>query len=720
VSIPSNQPAPELDARVDALISALTLEEKVDMLAGTSWMETLAKDRLGIPYIHMADGPNGVVARDYPFPKRGADGAPIPPAAPEPTTAFPTAVSRAATWDVDLVRRIGVAMGAESRAFGRDMLLGPTLNIQRVPHTGRNFESFSEDPYLAARMGVATIAGIQSQDVIACAKHFAANNQERWRHTVSAEVDERTLHEIYLPAFKAAVEEAGVWSVMSAYNRINGAWAAENPYLLRETLKERWGFRGFVVSDWVSTHSAIESANAGLDLEMPGAEGRAQLLSLGSGELREFATASGEPADPHGYFNRRHLVPAAESGAVKPEVIDDMARRLLRAMAANGLFERGRPAQHVAPDSVALNREAAAAGMVLLRNERDVLPLAAPASIAVIGPNADVARTGAGGSSGVVAGHRVSPLDGIRARAGAAARVTHAIGCYMENDRRAPEDAAAHAAAFDEAVRAARDADVAIVCVGFAPYLESEGFDRRSLSLPQGQDELIAAVAAANQNTVVVVFAGTPITMEWLPGVAGVLYAWYPGSEAGDAVADILFGDREPAGRLPITFPRRWEDSPVFAHYPGVEGSVEYAEGLAIGYRHFDAVEVEPLFPFGHGLGYTTFDYASLAVSVTGQSAEVTFSVRNSGARAGVAVPQVYVRDIESSLARPPKELKGFASVRLAPGESREVVVSLPASAFAFYDPAIHDWRAEPGDFEILVAASAADIRLRATVALAR
>lgn len=715
MSIPSNQPAPELDARVDAIVARMTIEEKVDMLAGASWMETVGNAHLGIPYIHMADGPNGVVASDYPFPQPGPDGAPVAPAPPEPTTAYSTGVSRAATWDVYLAGRVGAAMGAEARAFGRDMLLGPTVNIQRVPHGGRNFESFSEDPYLASRMTVATIEGIQSQDVIACVKHFAANNQERWRHTVSAEVDERTLHEIYLPAFKAAVEEAGVWSVMSAYNRVNGVWAAENPYLLRETLKERWGFRGFVVSDWVSTHSAIESANAGLDLEMPGGEGRAQLLGLGSPELREFATASGEPADSHGYFNRRHLIPAVESGAVQPAVIDDMVRRLLRAMAANGLFERQRPNVHVAPDVVALNREAAAAGMVLLRNERGVLPLAGPASIAVIGPNADVARTGSGGSSSVVAEHRVSPLEGIRARAVEGTRVAYAIGCYMEDDRRAPQDAATHAAALDDAVLLARESDVAIVCAGLAPYLESEGFDRRSLGLPQGQDELIAAVAAANPNTIVVVFAGSPVTMDWLPDVAGVVYAWYPGSEAGNALADILFGDTEPAGRLPITFPRRWEDSPAFGRYPGVDGSVEYSEGLAVGYRHFDAASVEPLFPFGHGLAYTTFDYEALTVGVTGHAAEVTFTVRNTGPRGGVAVPQVYVRDIASSLPRPPKELKGFASVRLAPGESRQLSIALPASAFAFYDPAIHDWRVEPGEFEILVCASATDIRLRAT-----
>ena len=445
--------------------------------------------------------------------------------------------------------------------------------------------------------------------------------------TINAKIDERVLHEIYFPAFRAAVQEAGVWSVMSAYNKLNGTWCSENPYLLTDILKTRWGFRGFVVSDWGAVHTTVETANAGLDIEMP-----------------------------HGKFlTRELLLPAISSGQVKQAVIDDKVRRMLRAMFSIGLFERpesdGGPVD--TPEQRAVARAAATQGIVLLKNAGEVLPLLPRKirSIAVIGPNATVARVGGGGSAMVRPVYAASPLDGIRLRAGTRFKVGYALGCAMEGEE--TKGSPSSADLIQEATSLAATSDVAVVFVGHSLRIESEGFDRKSLELPAGQDELIEAIAKTNKNTVVVLNVGAPVLMgRWIDQVPAVVNAWFGGEEMGNAIADVLFGDVNPSGKLPITLLKEWKDSPAYGRYPGENGKVGYDEGLYVGYRHFDKHNIEPQFPFGHGLSYTMFTYSDLKVS-PGEPAQVSLNLRNSGTREGAEVVQLYVRDVQSSVDRP-------------------------------------------------------------------
>jgi beta-glucosidase len=616
-----------------------------------------------------------------------------------PATAFPAGVALAATWNPELIEQVGRTIGQEARTLNKDMMLAPCVNIQRTPYGGRNFESYSEDPYLASRMAVAYIKGVQGQGVIATVKHFAANNQEVERDTISVKVDERVLHEIYFPAFQAAVQEAGVWSVMSAYNKVNGTWCSENPHLLTEILKNRWGFKGFVVSDWGAVHTAVETTNAGLDIEMP--KGK--------------------------FLTKELLLPAISGGQVKQAVIDDKVRRMLRAMFSIGLFDRpesdGGPVD--TPEQRSVARTAATQSIVLLKNAGDILPLLPSRihSIAVIGPNAGVARIGGGGSAMVRPLYAVSPLDGIRLRAGTRFKIGSAIGCAMEGEDTEKTTPEARADLLKEATSLAATSDVAIVFVGDSSRIESEGFDRKSLELPTGQDDLIEAIAKTNKNTVVVMNVGAPVLMgRWIDQVPAVLNAWFAGEEAGNAIADVLFGDVNPSGKLPVTFIKEWKDSSAFGRYPGENGVVEYDEGLYVGYRHFDKGGIEPLFPFGYGLSYTTFEYSDLKLSpekvAPNQSERVSLNVHNTGSREGAEVVQVYVHDVQSSVDRPVKELKAFRRVVLKPGETQSVSFTLDKGAMAFYDPVKKDWVAEPGTFEVLVGASSRDIRLKATFEL--
>jgi beta-glucosidase len=801
-------PSSETDARVEELLSRMTLDEKLSLLAGTGF-DTVAIPRLGIPALHMTDGPAGI--------RTG------------PATSFPAGVALAASFDPELVERVGAAIAREAKAQGKNVLLAPCVNIQRAPHAGRNFESFGEDPFLAARVAVAYTRGVQSENVLASVKHYAANNQERERHTIDVRVDERTLHELYLPAFKAAVEEGGAWSVMAAYNQINGAFATENEYLLNEVLKRRWGFRGLVMSDWGAVKSTVPTLRAGLDLEMPTG------LFLNPTEVRK----------------------ALDGGAVTKALIDDKVRRTLRAMASLGLLDRAVPEGGAldTPAHRTLTREAARDSVVLLKNERALLPLDANRvrSVAVIGPNASVARLGGGGSAQVVPPYSVSPLEGIKRRVGGKVRVEHAPGVvaledtsviptenlrtpdgrerglqgeYFPNVELAGEPSikrvdpqlnfrwatGSPAAGFPDdrfstrwtsslvadvsgryslslssndggrlylddklvidlwadhatltgaavvelkageprrlrvehyesrghadvrlgwrrieegtlraAVEAAGRADVAVVFAGLSEATETEALDRADLNLPEGQDELIAAVVRANPRTVVVLNSGGPlIPRGWLERVPALVQAFYLGQEGGSALAEILFGDASPSGKLPASWPRRWEDSHAFGRYPGSGGVVSYTEGLLVGYRWFDAKRVAPLFPFGHGLSYTRFEYKGLRLTrdADGAHVGVEFEVANVGTRAGAEVAQVYVGDVESSLPRPPKELKGFAKVFLKAGERRRLTFKLPASAFAFYDPARHEWVAEAGEFNVAVGASSRDVRLEGRVRL--
>jgi beta-glucosidase len=700
-----------VEQRVEDLLHRMTPVEKAMMLSGSGWMETQPNARLGIPAIKMADGPLGV--RNWVGPSARTNAEPVL------TTSFPSGIAIGATWDVELAQRGGQALAQEVKALGRDMILGPTVNINRQPLWGRNFEGYGEDPYLTSRLGVAFIKGVQAEKVIPSVKHFAANNQEFERHRIDEKIDVRALHEIYFPAFKAAVQEAGVWAVMSAYNRVNGVWCAESPFLLTETLQKRWGFQGFVISDWGSTYSTAPTVAAGMNLEMPGGEA-----------MRKWMTTTDfqEAGNGAGWLTREKVLAAVAAGQLTEEAVDDSVRRMLRVMFSAGLFDTTRTGggEIDTAEQKAVARLAATESIVLLKNEGGALPLGSPKlrSVAVIGPSAAIPRTGGGGSSLVRPRYSVTALDGIKQAAGAQVKVDYALGVTMQGDDPVNETPEARARLRNEAVELARKADAAIVVVGNSFKLESENFDRPFMDLPAGQDDLIEAVAAANKNTTVVIVAGSPVTMtKWIGRVPAVVAAWYGGQEAGHAIGDILFGLQNPSGKLPVTFPKQWPDSPAYGNYPGEQLHVTYAEGIYVGYRGFDKRGVEPLFPFGHGLSYTKFDYTGLKISpakvAAGKQVEVTIEVRNSGSRAGAEIVQLYVHDVKSSVDRPLKELKGFQRVMLNPGESRNVSFTLDKSAMSFFSTAKDDWVAEPGAFEVWIGASSRDIRLKGTFELA-
>jgi beta-glucosidase len=696
-----------VEARVADLLHRMTLEEKVAMLAGSGWMESQPIERLGIPAIKMADGPMGV--RSWAGSSAVTNAANTPPVT---STAFPAGVAMAATWDPDLVLQEGRVIAQEVKALGRDMILGPTVNIARQPLWGRNFEGYGEDPYLASRLAAGYIKGVQGEGVIPSVKHFAANNQEFERHRIDEKIDERALQEIYFPAFQAAVQEGGVWSVMNAYNKLNGQYCAENAYLLRDVLRKQWGFKGFVISDWGSTYSTAATVNAGMDLEMPGGERMKEWLA------RPQTQADGNGA---GWLAPDKVLAAISAGQISTATVDENVSRILRIMFIAGLFDKPHAGggQVDTPEQKVVARTAATESIVLLKNAGDLLPLPRSVhSVAVVGPNAAVARTGGGGSSLVRPSYAVAPLDGIRERAGNQVQVTYAQGAAIPGEDAGKDSPSAQARLRQEAAAAAGKADAAIVVVGNAPSIESEGFDRKTLSLPAGQDELIQAVAVANKNTIVVINAGSPVAMEpWLDHVPAVLMMWYGGQEGGHAIAAVLFGDFTPSGKLPVTFPRKIEDTPAFGHYPGADLHTEYAEGIYVGYRHYDRGGIEPLFPFGHGLSYTRFDYSDLKVTPDkvppGRRVEVSATVKNSGPRAGAEVVELYLHQAKSTADRPPQELKGFRRVMLTAGQSQTVTFSLDRRAMSFYSPAKHAWVAEPGGFDVLVGASSRDIRLK-------
>ena len=707
-------PALSADERVRDLLPRMTLREKATLLAGAGWMESASIPRLGIPSIRMADGPLGVRAW---FGSSALTSATNAPQKVE-STAFPSGIAMAATWDPALVQQEGVAIAEEVKALGRDMILGPTVNINRIPLWGRNFEGYGEDPYLAGRMGVAYIRGVQSQGVIPSVKHFAANNEEFERHRIDAVVDERALEEIYFPAFKAAVEEGHAWTVMSAYNLLNGAHCGENAPLLRETLDRDWGFRGFVVSDWGSTYSTAPTVNAGMDLEMPGGPPFEAWIKR---------PQTAEQGSSGGWLAADKVLAAVKAGEITTATVDDNAGRILRVLFVSGLFDHPHTATGIVdtPAQQAIAREGATEGIVLLKNAGNLLPLEAGKihSIAVIGPNAAVARTGGGGSSMVRPKQAVSPLDGIRARAGAGVEINAAPGVGMEGEDPAQDTAEARAGALKQAVDAAAHSDVAVVVVGRYWRLEGEGHDIQTMDLPAGQDALIEAVERANPRTIVVVNTGSPVTMtRWIDNTSALLDIWYPGEEDGAALAAILFGDANPSGKLPVTFPKRIEDSPAFANYPGTDLKVHYAEGIYVGYRYFDSRKVAPQFPFGYGLSYTTFSLSHLTVSptTTAGAAVVTAEVKNTGVRAGAEVVQLYVHDGHAKVDRPVHELKGFERVVLAPGETKTVRFRLDRAALSYWSVEKHAWVADPGDFRIEVGTSSRELPLQARLTLTK
>jgi beta-glucosidase len=783
------------EQRIEKLLKKMTLEEKARMTSGLDGMNSQAVARLKIPALRMTDGPNGVRW--------------------DKTTAFPTGIALAANWDAPMALAMGRALGREARGRGRDVLLGPCVNINRHPFGGRNFESYGEDPWLASRVAVAWVSGLQAQGVGASTKHFAANNQETLRDRIDTRVEERALREIYWPVFEAAVKEAGTLTVMAAYNRLNGEFCSANDLLLNQVLKKEWGFEGLVVSDWGATHAGAEAAAAGLDLEMPGP----------------------------GEFMGAKLAVAVKNGSLKEAVLDGQVRRILRVMLRLGLLDQvpgEKPALVNSPENQACARAVAEGGAVLLKNEAGALPLdlAKIKRLAVVGPGAAVARTGGGGSSQISPPYAVSPLEGLRARLKGKVDILYAQGAARSDDveampasalknvqaeyfantelKGAPtlkraetqvdfdwgqaspgaglpvdkfsvrysgsfvapksgeislgcrgddgyrlkvngktviENWSDHAAEtrlarmkveegksypFEleyyeneggaaltlgwrvdkdyvaEAIAAAKAADAVVVFVGLSDQFESEGMDRKDFSLPGGQNDLILSMAAANKRVIVVNESGSPVNVEpWIASVGALLQAWFPGMEGGNALAALLVGDKNPSGKLPVTFPKRLEDVPSFANFPGDSKTVSYKEGLFVGYRHYDSRQVEPRFEFGKGLSYTTFEYSGLSLARKGSVAVASFTLKNSGNREGAEVAQLYVRPPKSALPRPMQELKAFEKVALKPGESRAVSLVLNERSFQYWNPAKHAWVADAGSYGIQIGSSSRDLRLK-------
>jgi beta-glucosidase len=817
---------------VESILKQLTLKEKVFLLSGRDSWATMPVNRPlegavnGIPVLIMTDGPHGVRA-NQPDAGRALSG---------PTTAFPTGVSLASSWNPALVEQVGLALGEETKAMGCDILLGPCVNIVRTPIAGRNFEAYAEDPYLAGRIGVAYVKGVQGAGAGTSLKHFAANNQEIERYRGSSEVDERTLREIYLPHFEMVVKEAQPWTVMCSYNRINGVYASQNHHLLTEILKDEWGFKGLVVSDWTANHTTTESVKGGLDLEMPG------------------------PAKWYGPL----LMEAVAIWQIEESDIDKAVRRILGVILRSGKLNGTAPQGSVnTPAHQALARQAAEEAITLLKNKNNILPLKPQQiqAVAVIGSAALEYSVSGGGSALVEPPYRVAPLTSLRRALGDQVEIRYETGadnwlelpvlksayvtpskgegqglygeyyagegfegkplmeridprldfwwftsgpteglsqrfsvrwtgklevptsgrytlrvqntgraCLFLDGKQVTEsstdpqkitDVATSEVMLDlvkgqaydlrfelvnsrsgdftnvrlnmgttpavddrieQAVALAKEAEVALVFVGDNEQCETEGTDRPNLRLPGRQDELVQRVAAANPNTVVVLNVGAPVEMPWIDQVAAVVQAYYPGLEGGEAIRKVLTGEVNPSGKLTVTYPKRFEDTPSFTNlsYNGAR-QVRYGEGIFVGYRYYDSANVEPLFPFGHGLSYTTFEYAHLQAPAeiqAGQSFEVSLDVTNTGPVAGQEVVQLYVRDVACSEARPYKELKGFQKVALKPGETRTVRFTLDPRALSFYDVVRKDWVAEPGSFELQAGSSSRDIRGKVTTQL--
>ncbi len=656
------------------IVQQMTLEEKAALVTGASAWTTTPIERLDAPELFMADGPHGV--RRVPD-VHALGGSSLP------ATCFPTAALLAATWNADLLHVMGQALAAEALALGVGVLLGPGVNMKRSPLCGRNFEYFSEDPYLAGELAASLIEGIQSRSVGASLKHFAANNQEYQRFGIDARIDERTLREIYLPAFERAVKRAQPWTVMCAYNKLNGAYCSEHYELLTEILKQEWGFEGFVVSDWGAVHDRVKALQGGLDLEMPGPKP----------------------------YRTQQVIESVRAGELDAAVLDEAARRVLTI--AVRAAEAPKSSTFDADADHTLARQVAAEGMVLLKND-GILPLLNPARVAVIGRAAQEPHFQGGGSSHINPTRVAIPFDEIKKRAGNAV-LTYSEGYPAGDDMQQP--------LIDAAVGTARDADVALVFVALPASKESEGYDRTDLDLTAQQVALIKAVSAVQPRTVVILHNSSAVAMvEWIDGVAAVLEAWLMGQAGGGAIADILYGVVNPSGKLAETFPLRLEDTPAFINFPGEHGQVRYGEGLFIGYRYYDAKQAPVLFPFGYGLSYTTFAYHNAHVSAASfrdvEGVTVSVDVTNTGMVAGKEIVQIYVHDRQCKFVRPQKELKGFAKVELQPGATKSVSVDLDFRAFAFWHPGHKQWVAEDGDFDILIGASSADIRATASVTL--
>ena len=688
----------DIEARIDDALSRMTLEEKIKIIHAQSKFSSAGVPRLGIPELWTTDGPHGIrteVLWDE-WEQAGWTNDSI--------VAFPALTALAATWDRDLSALYGKSIGEEARYREKDVLLGPGVNIYRTPLNGRNFEYMGEDPYLSGQMVVPYVQQVQKNGVAVCVKHFALNNEETFRHTTDVDLDDRALYEIYLPAFKAAVQQGGAWSIMGSYNLYRGQHVCYNQRLIMDILKGEWGFDGAVISDWGGVHETDAAVKNGLDLEFgTWTDG----LTMGA--------TNGYDA----YFLAKPYRDGILSGKYGTEELDEKCRRVLRLIFRTAM-NPDKPFGAINSEAhYAAARKIGAEGIVLLKNDRGVLPVAPGVKrILVVGENAVKMMTVGGGSSSLKVQHEISPLDGIRARAGKDVEVVYARGYVGDtggsyngvssgqdlSESRTPEQLIA------EAVELAGQSDLVIFIGGLnkSNNQDCEGTDRRSLDLPYDQDAVIEALAAANPNLVVSLVSGNAVAMPWVDKVPAILQTWYLGSEAGNALADVVFGDVNPSGKLPFTFPNRHK--------------VVYEEGIFVGYRWFDEKDIEPLFAFGHGLSYTQFSYgeAKLDKSSMNENGTVrlTVKVTNTGDREGAEVVQLYIADKESSLPRPEKELKDFQKVLLAPGQSKDVTFTIGADALKFYDPALPGWKAEKGEFEALVGSASDDIRTRAAFTL--
>ncbi|PJJ47726.1 glycoside hydrolase family 3 C-terminal domain-containing protein [Hymenobacter chitinivorans] len=710
------------DDKINALLSKLTLEEKIKMLHGVSSFNSGGVERLGIPELETSDGPHGVRfehGRGWTA-QKGVDDA---------GTYLPTNNTLASTWNPALGYAYGAVLGSEANYRGKDVILGPGINIIRAPLNGRNFEYLSEDPFLVSRMVVGYIKGVQDQGVSACVKHYAANNQEIHRNDIDVDMSERALREIYLPGFKAAVQEGGVNTLMGSYNKFRGTFATENAYLMNDILKKEWGFNGVVMSDWGSVHNTMNALRNGTDLEMG-----TDLVLAYQGTSQTSGSINKDKLSETVYDRFYLANPALEAVKKDPSLlplVDDKVRRILRVMYATNMLDgaKRKAGAYNSKEHQATALKVAEEGIVLLKNDGNILPLKKTVkTVAVIGANATRENAMGGGSAQVKAKYEITPLQGLKNALGTKAKITYAPGYKVARGQQADAKLIA------EAVAAAKAAEVAIVVGGWIHGFDysvwdenaydAESVDKPDMHMPFGQDELVKAVLKANPNTVVVLMGGGPIDVSaWAGQAKGIVEAWYPGMEGGNALAHILFGDVNPSGKLPLTFPVKLEDSPAhkLGEYPSTPGDPLkqfYKDDIFVGYRYFDTYKVAPQFAFGHGLSYTTFKYDKLTVTPGNQSATVKLTVTNTGKTAGAEVVQVYVHDDQAAVKRPEKELKGFDKVFLKPGESKTVTVNLDTNAFQYYDESKKQWVLEPGKFDVLVGSSSRDIRLTGNVTL--
>lgn len=709
-----------IEDRIEDALSRITVEEKVALIHAQSKFSSPGVARLGIPEFWMTDGPHGIrpeVLWDE-WNQAGWTN--------DSCVAFPALTCLAATWNPEAALLYGQSIGEEARYRNKTVLLGPGVNIYRTPLNGRNFEYMGEDPYLASQMVVPYVKGVQQNGVAACVKHYALNNQEINRHTTNVIVDDRALYEIYLPAFKAAVQEGKAWAIMGSYNLYKNQHNCHNRYLLNDILKGEWGFDGVVVSDWGGVHNTEEAIYNGMDMEFGSWTNG---LSKGMGNAYD------------NYYLAHPYLKQIKEGKIGTKELDDKVRRILR-LAFRTTMNRNRPyGAMLSEEHIAATRKIGEEGIVLLQNKKNILPidLNRTKKIAVIGENALKMMTVGGGSSSLKVQYECSPLDGIKRRIGDGIEISYARGYVgdtggqfdgVSSGQNLKDDRSARQL-IEEAVRIAQSADYVIFIGGLnkSGHQDCEDTDRKGLELPYKQDKVIGALAKVNKNLIVVNISGNAVAMPWISEVPAVIQAWYLGTEAGNAIASVLVGDVNPSGKLPFTFPEKLED--VGAHqlgdYPGRQREdgifdEKYNESIFVGYRWTDKQKIRPLFPFGHGLSYTTFAYGKATVNKKvmkiDEQIAITVPITNTGKRIGSEIVQLYISDLKSSLPRPVKELKGFSKIQLAPGETQEVTFLIDKQALSFFNDSRHEWVAEPGKFEAQIAASATDIKSKVTFEL--